>query len=70
MGLIVLSGSSLRTFREWKPSATEAPRLARALMKLRRPGVKIEDERENPISFFQLKDMIELEARKENGSRA
>jgi transposase-like protein len=44
-------------------AATEALSLARALMKLRRPGVRIEDERGNPLSFFQLKDMIELEAK-------
>jgi hypothetical protein len=37
-------------------------------MKMRRPGVRIEDQRGNPVSFFQLKDMTELEARKEDGS--
>jgi hypothetical protein len=30
-------------------------------MKLRRPSVRIEDERGNPISFVQLKDMAERE---------
>jgi hypothetical protein len=30
--------------------------------------VRIEDERGNPVSFFQLKEMAELEARK-NTSR-
>jgi hypothetical protein len=64
MGLIVLSGSSLRTFREWTPSASEALRVVRAHMKLRRPGVRIEDERGNPVSFFQLKEIAESEARK------
>jgi hypothetical protein len=68
-GFIVLSGTSLKTFQEWAPSATEALRLVRACVKLRRPGVRIEDERGNPVSFFQLKDMAGLEARKENGSR-
>jgi hypothetical protein len=38
--------------------------LVRAHMKLRRPGVRIEDERGNPVSFFQLKDAAELEAKK------
>jgi hypothetical protein len=56
-GFFVLSGTNLKTFREWVPSATERLRLVRALMKLRRPGVRIEDERGNPVSFFQLKDM-------------
>jgi hypothetical protein len=67
--LFVLSGTNLKTFRELTPSATEALRLVRAHMKLRRPGVRVEDERGNSVSFFQLKDMAELEARKENGSR-
>jgi hypothetical protein len=59
--LIVLSGTSLRNFRELAPSATEALRLVRHHMKLRRPGVRVEDERGNPVSFFQLKEMAELE---------
>ena len=43
-------------------------RLVRHHMKLRRPAVRAEDERGNPVSFFQLKEMAELEARK-NTSR-
>ena len=62
--LIVLSGSSLRNFREWTPSATEALRLVRSHMKLRRPGVRIQDERGNAVSFFQLKETAELKAKK------
>jgi hypothetical protein len=27
-----------------------------------RPGVRVEDERGNPVSFFQLKEMAKLEA--------
>jgi hypothetical protein len=46
------------------PSATEALRFVRAHMKLRRPGVRIEDERGNPVSFFQLKETAEFEAKK------
>jgi hypothetical protein len=61
---VVLSGTGIRDMREWAPSATEALRLARAYMQLRRPGVRIEDERGNPVSFFQLKDAAELEAKK------
>jgi hypothetical protein len=37
-------------------------------LKLRRSGVTVEDERGNLVSFFQLKEMAELEARK-NTSR-
>jgi hypothetical protein len=61
---VVLSGTGIRDMREWVPSATEALRLLRAHMVLRRPGVRIEDERGNPVSFFQLKEMVELEAKK------
>jgi hypothetical protein len=58
----------IRDTRELAPSATIALRLVRNHMKLRRPDVRIEDERRNPVSFFQLKEMAELEARK-NTSR-
>jgi hypothetical protein len=61
---VVLSGTGIRDMREWAPSATEALRLVRAQMQLRRPGVRIEDERGNPVSFFQLKEASELEAKK------
>jgi hypothetical protein len=43
--------------------------LVRAHMKLRRPGVRIEDELGNPVSFFQLKDAVELEAEKFSKSK-
>jgi hypothetical protein len=45
-----------------------ALRLVRNHMKRRRPDVRIEDERGTPVSFFQLKEMAELEGRK-NTSR-
>jgi hypothetical protein len=61
---IVLCGTGIRDTREWVPSATEALRLVRAHMKLRRPCVRIEDERGRPVSFFQLKEAAELEAKK------
>jgi hypothetical protein len=67
--LIVCSGTSLRTFREWTASATEALRLVRAHVKLRRPGVRVEDERGSPLSFFQLKDLADSEAMKDKASR-
>ena len=68
-GLIVLSGTGIKDTREWVPSATAALQLVRAHMELRRPGVRVEDERGNSISFFQLKDMAELESRKKNAQR-
>jgi hypothetical protein len=67
--LIVLTGTGVRDMREWAPSATEALRLVRLHMKLRRPAVRVEDERGNPLSFFQLKEMAELEGRKKIPSR-
>jgi hypothetical protein len=49
---VVLSGTGIRDTREWVPSATDALRLVRSHMKLRRPGVRIQDERGNAVSFF------------------
>jgi hypothetical protein len=60
-GLLVLTGTGVKDTREWVPSATTALQLIRSYMKLRRPSVRIEDERGNLISFFQLKDMAERE---------
>ena len=68
-GFLVLSGTGIRDTREWVPSATEALRLVRTYMKLRRPSVRIEDERGNPVSFFELKEMAGLKGGKENASR-
>jgi hypothetical protein len=56
---IVLSATGRR---EFAPSATEALGLFRDYMKFRRPKVRIEDERGNPVSFFQLKVLAESEA--------
>jgi hypothetical protein len=70
MGLIVLTGTGIRDTREWAPSATEALRLVREHMKLRRPAVRVEDERGNPVSFFQLKEMANLEVVKRVRGRA
>ena len=49
---VVSSGAGIRDTREWVPSATEALRLVRAHMRLRRPVVRIEDEREIPYLSF------------------
>jgi len=62
-GFIVLTGTGIKDTREWVPSATDALRLIREHMKVRRPGVRVEDERGNPMSFFQLKEMAEQAAR-------
>jgi hypothetical protein len=43
-GFIVLTGTGIGESREWAPSATDALRLIREHMKLRRPGVRVEDE--------------------------
>jgi hypothetical protein len=60
----VLSGTGVREFREGASSANDALDLVRSLMKRRRPGVRIEDERGNPVSFFKLKEMADAEDRK------
>ena len=67
---IVLTGTGIRKdTREFAFSATQAMRLVLAHMKRRRPGVRIEDERGNPVSFFELKEKAAIEARKENANR-
>jgi hypothetical protein len=62
-GFIVISGTGIKDIREWTPGATEVLRLVLAHMKLRRPGVRIEDRRGNPVTFFELKALAELEAK-------
>jgi len=49
---VVLSGTVIRDMREWMPSATAALRLVRNYMKLRRPGVRIEDDFGIPYHSF------------------
>jgi hypothetical protein len=58
---IVVSGTGVGVRREWAVSATEALRLVLEHMRLRRPGVRIEDRRGNPVTFFQLKALAESE---------
>jgi hypothetical protein len=53
--LYVRSGTGIKDTREWAPSANETLRTARTLMKLRRPGVRIQGQHGNPVSFFELK---------------
>jgi hypothetical protein len=55
---IVIAG---RSRRELALSATDALRLVRDHMKLRRLGVRIEDWRGNPVTVFQLKALAEDE---------
>ncbi len=69
-GFIVLSGTGIKETREWAPCAADALRLIREHMRLRRPGVRVEDERGNPVSFFQLKEIADSKDRKENAPRA
>jgi hypothetical protein len=59
---VALSGTAA-VRRELTPSATEALRLVREYMKLRRPGVRIEDETGNPVTVLQLVDWAKSERR-------
>ena len=68
-GFIVLTGTGIRDTREWVPTASKALRLVRTHMKLRRPGVRIEDERGKPISFLELKQVAESKGGNENVPR-
>jgi hypothetical protein len=61
---VVISGTGVKDFREWVPSAAEALHVARVHMKLRRPAVRIEDERRNPVSLFELREMAGFQRRK------
>jgi hypothetical protein len=66
---VVLSGTGIAERREGPCLAPEALERVRELMRLRRPGVRIEDERGRPVSFFELKEAA-LDGLKENGRRA
>ena len=56
MKFIIFSGTGIRNLRETANSADEALELVRKLIRLRRPGVRIEDELGRDVSFFELKD--------------
>jgi hypothetical protein len=59
----MISGTNIGVRRERVPSATAALRLVREHMKLRRPGVRIEDRHGNSVTFFQLMELAEAESR-------
>ena len=63
---VVLSGTGIGEKREGPSPAREALERVRDLMRLRRPAVRIRDERGNPVSFFELKDVAGAESPKEN----
>ena len=67
--LYVLSRAGIKDTREWAPSATEALRMVRSLTRLRRRDVRVEDERGNPISLFQLKELAQSESGKPKARR-
>ncbi len=64
-GFIILPGTGVSDTREWVPTAIMALELVRDHMQLRRTSVRIEDERGGLISFFQLRDMAELESQRQ-----
>jgi hypothetical protein len=61
---VILSGTSITPRSETARSAKEAMELVLQLMKLRRPGVRIETAEGEPLSFFQLKELVASEGRK------
>jgi hypothetical protein len=69
-GFVVSSGTSIKGWRDRTVSATEALKLVRLHMRLRRPKVTIEDELGMPVSFYQLKEMAVLEGGRENAHRS
>jgi hypothetical protein len=66
---IVVSGTNIGVRREWALSATDALQLVLDHMRMRRRGVRNEDRRGNPVTFFQLKSLAEDE-RREMDSRS
>jgi hypothetical protein len=53
---VVFSGTGIAERREGPMLAREALERVLDLMRLRRPGVRIEDEQGAHVSFFQLKE--------------
>ena len=72
MKFLIISGTGISDIAETANSATEALERVRNLMKLRRPGVRIENELSHDVSFFQLKDAAASEKSADplNASRA
>jgi hypothetical protein len=63
---VILSGTSFAPRVETAKTATEALDIVRELMRLHRPGVSIETAEGKRLSFFDLKDLVAAESRKEN----
>lgn len=59
----------IRPQNEMARSATEALELVRAHMRLRHPGLIVETEDGEELSFFELRDMAQSEAREQNTQR-
>ena len=53
---IIVSGTGIAARREGPFIALDALERVRELMTLRRPGVRIKDERGKDVSFFKLKE--------------
>jgi hypothetical protein len=67
---VILSGTSVAPKADTATTATEALEIVRELMRLRRPGVLIETVEGEQLSFFQLKDLVAAESRKESAPQA
>jgi hypothetical protein len=63
---VISSGTSIAVKSQTVRSARKALEVVREHMRLRRPGVIIEDAEGRDISFFQLKEMAESESRRED----
>jgi hypothetical protein len=67
--LYVLSGTGIKNTREWASSANEALRMVRTPMKLADQASGLRMSAGNPVSFFELKDLAELESHRKNAKR-
>jgi hypothetical protein len=67
---VILSGTNIALKAKTATTATEALEIVRELMRLRRPGVSIETVDGEQLSFFQLKDLVAAESRKEKDPRS
>jgi hypothetical protein len=66
---IIRTGTEIRKSHDVARSATEALRLIRDHMRMRRPNLTIEDEDGNPITMFDLKEIAEAKEGKQNAPR-
>jgi hypothetical protein len=67
---VIFSGTSLAPKADTALTATEALEIVREVMRLRRRNVSIETVEGEQLSFFQLKDLVAAESRKENNPRS